>query len=126
MNETMVLGIDAGGTPYGRGADHGGQGAKLKLAAAAKVATRHEDLAASVRDVLAELALVLGSGGRSLLGSVQRVTLGTTLPSMPWSRAAPTAWGWRFRPARAWTLVALPWASMFASCPAAWITGVRK
>lgn len=79
MNETMVLGIDAGGT-HTDAALITGQGAKLKLAAAAKVATRHEDLAASVRDVLAELALVLGSGGRSLLGSVQRVTLGTTLP----------------------------------------------
>lgn len=125
MNETMVLGIDAGGT-HTDAALITGQGAKLKLAAAAKVATRHEDLAASVRDVLAELALVLGSGGRSLLGSVQRVTWAQPCRQCLGPGPRRQRGGWRFRPARAWTLVALPWASMFASCPAAWITGVRK
>lgn len=78
MNESTILGIDAGGT-HTDAALITGQGAKLRLAAAAKVATRHEDLPASVRAVLAELARVLGSGGKALLGGVQRVTLGTTL-----------------------------------------------
>ena len=78
MNESAILGIDAGGT-HTDAALITGQGEKLRLAAAAKVATRHEDLPASVRDVLAELALALGSGGKALLGGVRRVTLGTTL-----------------------------------------------
>lgn len=78
MNESTVLGIDAGGT-HTDAVLITTQGAQLRLAAAAKVPTRHEDLPASVRDVLAELARTLGSGGRALLGGVRRVTLGTTL-----------------------------------------------
>lgn len=59
---------------------------RVRLLAAAKTRTRHDDLPASVREVLHALARALDDdaaaralGGASLLGCVSRVTLGATL-----------------------------------------------
>ena len=58
----------------------------MRILAAAKTPTRHDDLPASIAEVLAALALALDSepalaaaGGAALLGRVSRVTLGATL-----------------------------------------------
>ena len=59
---------------------------RVRLLAAAKTRTKHDDLPASVREVLHALARALDDdaaaralGGASLLGRVSRVTLGATL-----------------------------------------------
>ena len=78
MKESAVLGIDAGGT-HTDAVLITGNGANPRLAAAAKVKTRHNDLPASVREVLAALARELGDAGAAFLAEVERVTLGTTL-----------------------------------------------
>ena len=59
MKESAVLGIDAGGT-HTDAVLITGNGASPRLAASAKVKTRHDDLPASVREVLAALAGELG------------------------------------------------------------------
>lgn len=101
MKASTVLGIDAGGT-HTDAVLITGHGADLRLAASAKVKTRHDDLPASVREVLAALAGEPGSDGAAALAAVERVTLGTTpWRSTPWCRAGPTRWGWRFPPGRA-------------------------
>lgn len=81
MKASTVLGIDAGGT-HTDAVLITGHGADLRLAASAKVKTRHDDLPASVREVLAALAGEPGSDGAA-------------------ARAGPTRWGWRFPPGRA-------------------------
>jgi len=85
MSETYVLGIDAGGThtdavllacPV---ADMGASRASApaaRLAAFAKVRTRHDDLPRSVREVLAALAKAAPGCD---FGRISRVTLGATL-----------------------------------------------
>ena len=78
MKASTVLGIDAGGT-HTDAVLITGHGADLRLAASAKVKTRHDDLPASVREVLAALAGEPGSDGAAALAAVERVTLGTTL-----------------------------------------------
>lgn len=93
MNDCIVLGIDAGGThtdaallalegqPDGkRPAPRGGTACTPvtgRLLALAKTPTRHEDLPASIREVLA--ALADDASASALLPRVERVTLGTTL-----------------------------------------------
>ena len=59
---------------------------RMRILAAAKTPTRHDDLPASIGEALAALALALDSdpalasaGGAALLGRVGRVTLGATL-----------------------------------------------
>ncbi|WP_291439271.1 hydantoinase/oxoprolinase family protein [Desulfovibrio sp.] len=59
---------------------------RMRILAAAKTPTRHDDLPASIGEVLAALATALDSdpalaaaGGAALLGRVSRVTLGATL-----------------------------------------------
>lgn len=59
---------------------------RMRILAAAKTPTRHDDLPASIGEVLAALAAALDSdpalaalGGAALLGRVSRVTLGATL-----------------------------------------------
>ncbi len=93
MSETYVLGIDAGGThtdavllvcdAAGRGAndtmgDSAGDAAltNARLVASAKARTRHDDLPASVREVLAALAKAAPNCD---FGAISRVTLGATL-----------------------------------------------
>lgn len=78
MKESTVLGIDAGGT-HTDAVLITGKGAHARLAAWAKVRTRHDDLPASVGEVLEALAKELGSRGAALLTAVESVTLGTTL-----------------------------------------------
>ncbi|MGE9986363.1 hydantoinase/oxoprolinase family protein [Desulfovibrio sp. SGI.169] len=78
MKESAVLGIDAGGT-HTDAVLITGNGARPRLAAWAKVGTRHDDLPASVREVLAALAGELGGRDAALLSTVKRVTLGATL-----------------------------------------------
>ncbi|WP_297849150.1 hydantoinase/oxoprolinase family protein [uncultured Desulfovibrio sp.] len=78
MKESTVLGIDAGGT-HTDAVLITGKGGRPRLAAWAKVKTRHDDLPASVREVLAALAGELGPTDAALLTGVERVTLGTTL-----------------------------------------------
>ena len=108
--QIFLLGIDAGGThtdavllvqdgdasegraaspPDRISADPADLAARLprvRLLAAAKTRTRHDELPASVREVLRALARVLDDdaaaralGGANLLGRVNRVTLGATL-----------------------------------------------
>ena len=105
--QIFLLGIDAGGTNTdavllvqdgdvsdGRGALPPAQAKadptaalpRARLLAAAKTRTKHDDLPASVREVLHALARALDDdaaaralGGASLLGRVSRVTLGATL-----------------------------------------------
>lgn len=86
MKEVLVLGIDAGGTHTDAAllavAGDSPAGALGRLLGSAKVATRHEDLPATVRDVLAALSRALtqaGADAGALLARVERVTLGTTL-----------------------------------------------
>ena len=95
MSETYVLGIDAGGThtdavllacdaaaeelaPGEIGAE--GLGAEAlpsaRLVASAKARTRHDNLPASVREVLAALATAAPGCD---FGAISRVTLGATL-----------------------------------------------
>lgn len=105
--QVFLLGIDAGGThtdavllvqdqdaSEGRAAspreraqaDPAARLPRVRLLAAAKTRTKHDDLPASVREVLHALARVLAGdaaaralGGTALLGRVSRVTLGATL-----------------------------------------------
>ena len=104
--QIFLLGIDAGGTntdavllvqdgdvSEGRAASFSERTPTapaalphVRLLAAAKTRTKHEDLPASVREVLHALARALDDdaaaralGGASLLGRVSRVTLGATL-----------------------------------------------
>ena len=86
MTETLVLGIDAGGTHTDAAllalpeTAHGLP--QARLLGAAKVPTRHEDLPGTVRAVLLALGRTLADAGEdaaALLGRVERVTLGTTL-----------------------------------------------
>lgn len=95
MSETYVLGIDAGGTHTdavllacdaaaeelaqdGTGADGFGVEAlpSARLVASAKARTRHDNLPASVREVLAALAKAAPDCD---FGAISRVTLGATL-----------------------------------------------
>ncbi len=95
MSETYVLGIDAGGThtdavllacdaaaedlaPDGTGADGFGVEAlpSARLVASAKARTRHDNLPASVREVLAALAKAAPDCD---FGAISRVTIGATL-----------------------------------------------
>ena len=79
MNTSCILGIDAGGTHTDAALlAVGGENAP-RLLAVAKTRTRHDDLPASVRAVLAELARVCGPDAAALFAGVQRVTLGATL-----------------------------------------------
>ncbi len=105
--QVFLLGIDAGGThtdavllvqcpdasedhaasPSSQAkADPTARLPRVRLLAAAKTRTKHDDLPASVREVLHALARALDDdaaaralGGASLLGCVSRVTLGATL-----------------------------------------------
>ena len=105
--QIFLLGIDAGGTntdavllvqdgdvsdgrralpPAQAKADPTAALPRARLLAAAKTRTKHDDLPASVREVLHALARALDDdaaaralGGASLLGRVSRVTLGATL-----------------------------------------------
>ena len=95
MSETFVLGIDAGGTHTDAvllacdaaggvaDADAGGTGGAggealpaARLVASAKTRTRHDNLPASVREVLAALAKAAPGCD---FGAISRVTLGATL-----------------------------------------------
>lgn len=82
MKETLVLGIDAGGTHTDAvllacaDTAAGRELPAARLLAAAKTITRHEDLPASVREVLAALAKDAPGGA---FARVARVTLGATL-----------------------------------------------
>lgn len=95
MSETYVLGIDAGGThtdavllaceaagdavaggPGGPGGTGGEALPAARLVASAKARTRHDNLPASVREVLA--ALAKAAPGYDF-GAISRVTLGATL-----------------------------------------------
>lgn len=87
MSETFVLGIDAGGTHTdavllacdagAENAPHGGETPpSARLVAAAKARTRHDDLPASVSEVLAALATAAPDDA---FGKISRVTLGATL-----------------------------------------------
>ena len=85
MSETFVLGIDAGGTHTDAvllacDAAEGGAGGKALpaacLVASAKARTRHDNLPASVREVLAALAKAAPGCD---FGAISRVTLGATL-----------------------------------------------
>lgn len=86
MNESVVLGIDAGGTHTDAALlalpEPGEALAGARLLAWAKTPTRHEDLPGTVREVLAaikrELALK-GLDSLALFSRVERVTLGATL-----------------------------------------------
>lgn len=81
MEEELVLGIDAGGTHTDAvllacaRPSAGQERSTARLLASAKVATRHDDLPTSVREVLTALTAASGSG----LSQVSRVTLGATL-----------------------------------------------
>ncbi|WP_092152322.1 hydantoinase/oxoprolinase family protein [Desulfovibrio legallii] len=79
MSISCMLGIDAGGTHTDAALLTPDASGALRLLAAAKVRTRHDDLPASVREVLAELARALGSDAAALFAGVRRVTLGATL-----------------------------------------------
>ncbi|MBD5539380.1 MAG: hydantoinase/oxoprolinase family protein [Desulfovibrio sp.] len=86
MKETLVLGIDAGGTHTDAALlalpETSAGLPQARLLASAKVSTRHEDLPGTVRTVLAALDAALaqaGLDGPALLGRVERATLGTTL-----------------------------------------------
>ncbi|MBO4301171.1 MAG: hydantoinase/oxoprolinase family protein [Desulfovibrio sp.] len=82
MEEQLVLGIDAGGTHTDAvllecsGISAGKTLPRARLLAAVKVKTRHENLTASVREVLAALAAEAPKG---ILSRISRVTLGATL-----------------------------------------------
>ena len=87
MKKTFVLGIDAGGTHTDavllacnadeKSVEHPeGKLPAAQLVAAAKVRTRHDDLPASVREVLQELAK---SAPAADFSAITRVTLGATL-----------------------------------------------
>ncbi|MDR2056207.1 MAG: hydantoinase/oxoprolinase family protein [Desulfovibrio sp.] len=78
MNKKFYLGIDAGGTHTDAALLRGGGGATTLLASA-KVETRHNDLTASVREALADLARALGAGGAGIFKEIGSVTLGATL-----------------------------------------------
>lgn len=84
MSETYVLGIDAGGThtdaallacTVGNGAGEAVL-TSARLVACAKARTRHDNLPASVREVLAALAAAAPGCD---FGAISRVTLGATL-----------------------------------------------
>lgn len=93
MKASTVLGIDAGGT-HTDAVLITGHGADLRLAASAKVKTRHDDLPASVREVLAALARRAGkrrSGGPGRRGA--RDPGARPWRSTPWCRAGPTPVG---------------------------------
>lgn len=77
MTQTYLLGIDMGGT-HTDAALIGRQGDTLRLLGQAKAHTRHDDLPASVCEVLATLRASLGDDA-VLLEQVGSVTLGTTL-----------------------------------------------
>lgn len=86
MKETLVLGIDAGGTHTDAALlalpDARGTLARARLLGSAKVPTRHEDLPGTVRAALAALGNALAAAGEdsvALFAGVERVTLGTTL-----------------------------------------------
>jgi len=86
MNERFVLGIDAGGThtdavllACDAGAGNAPQGEatpRARLVASAKARTRHDNLPASVSEVLAVLAK---AAPNDAFGKISRVTLGATL-----------------------------------------------
>lgn len=87
MSETFVLGIDAGGTHTDAvllACDAGAANAprddgtpqSARLVASAKARTRHDDLPASVCEVLAALAK---AAPEAAFGKISRVTLGATL-----------------------------------------------
>ena len=86
MKETLVLGIDAGGTHTDAALlalpESGPELPQARLLGSAKVPTRHEDLPGTVRAVLAALGSRLTAAGKdpaALLARVERATLGTTL-----------------------------------------------
>lgn len=76
MPKRILLGIDAGGT-HTDAVLIACEGESLTCLAQAKVATDHEDLPSSIRNVLTRLAHT--ETNQALLGSVTDVTLGTTL-----------------------------------------------
>ncbi|MDR3362411.1 MAG: hydantoinase/oxoprolinase family protein [Desulfovibrio sp.] len=76
MREKILLGIDAGGT-HTDAALLACREEKVRLLASVKTITRHDDLAISVREVLAGLAKISGIADK--LAAVDAVTLGTTL-----------------------------------------------
>ncbi|MDR2851355.1 MAG: hydantoinase/oxoprolinase family protein [Desulfovibrio sp.] len=75
MREKILLGIDAGGT-HTDAALLASQDDSVSLLASVKAATRHEDLASSVREALVGLKTALGT---NKLAAIDAVTLGTTL-----------------------------------------------
>lgn len=86
MKESIVLGIDAGGTHTDAAlltlAERDTHLPAARLLASAKVPTRHENLPGTVRAVLVALERALvedGLDGPGLLARVERTTLGTTL-----------------------------------------------
>ena len=86
MKESLVLGIDAGGTHTDAAllsVPEAGPGLPAaRLLGSAKVGTRHDDLPGTVRAVLAALGRELAAHGgdaAALFARVERATLGTTL-----------------------------------------------
>lgn len=78
MSEALVLGIDCGGTHTDAAllaVDN--ISGSARLLASAKTLTRHDDLPASITEVIA--FLLANTGGEAWVEQLERVTLGTTL-----------------------------------------------
>ncbi|MDE7240305.1 hydantoinase/oxoprolinase family protein [Desulfovibrio sp.] len=82
MKETLVLGIDAGGTHTDAALLALPERGEARLLGSAKVPTRHDDLPETVRAVLGALGRALAAAGEdaeAIFARVERATLGTTL-----------------------------------------------
>lgn len=76
MSETLVLGIDAGGTHTDAALlSINAENSECKVLAHAKTITRHDNLPASI----GEAVIALGPAAKTLFHRIERVTLGATL-----------------------------------------------